>query len=70
MWKRFKRGGILVLAIGGLMLIEGLAIEEPLAVAQNTNSSLTIQNSNSKPSVKRKKSSRRRGRRGRRGRRV
>ena len=70
MWKRFKRGGILVLASGGLMLIEGLAIEEPLAVAQNTNSGPTIQNSNSKPGAKRKKTSRRRGRRGRRGRRV
>lgn len=55
MWKRFKRGGILVPAIGALMLIEGLTIEEPLAVAQNTNSSPTIQNSNSKPRASERK---------------
>lgn len=68
MWKQCKRAGILVLAIAALMLIEGLAIEAPLAAVQNSNSSLTIQNSNSKPGVRRKKTSRRRGRRGRRGR--
>ena len=68
MSKRFKRAGILVLTISAVMMIEGLAIEESLAIAQNANSSVTIRNSNSKPGVKRKKtSSRRRGRRGRRG---
>jgi hypothetical protein len=67
MWTRFKRGGILLLAVCGLMFIEGLAIGEPLAVAQNTNSGATVQNSNSGPSTSKRRTSRRRGRRGRRG---
>jgi hypothetical protein len=67
MLKRFKLGGVLALAIGALILTEGLPVAETLAAAQNSNSSTILQNSNSKSGVGRRRSRHRRGRRGRRG---
>jgi hypothetical protein len=68
MLKRIKLSGVLVLAIGVLMLTEGLPVAETLAVGQNSNSSTTMQNMNmSKTGTSRRRSARRH-RRGRRGR--
>ena len=70
MWRRFKLAGVLTLAIGGLMFIEGLPVAETLAAAQNSNSSTSMQNMNMGKTVTgRRRHARRRGRRGRRGKR-
>jgi hypothetical protein len=67
MFKKPILGGVM-LVLGSLLMIEGFAIEAP--TAQNSNSSTTVQNSNSTPNMNRgRRTSRRRRRRGRRGRR-